>query len=331
MTMLPVCRAADLATRPAELRWLIEGLWGYRAVGICGGEPKCFKSFLALDVAVAVASGRPCLRRFHVAQPGRVVLFAGEDGLHEVRRRLDGIARAAGTDLATLDLFVITTPVVRLDRPEHRKQLEETVAALKPRLLVLDPFVRMHRIDENVSAEVAPLLAYLRELERRYETAVLLVHHSKKGAGQARGGQALRGSSELHAWGDSNLYVRRKGESLLLTIEHRTAASAAGVTLELQTTENAVALTVVDPEQASGGAASAPAALTPTDRIEQVLSTAQTTLTLQQLRGACKMRTATLCEAIATLTAGGRVTKDETGYRLAQPSADRRVSISQSP
>jgi hypothetical protein len=246
-----------------------------------------------------------------------VVLFAGEDGLHEVRRRLEGIARAAGTDLATLDLFVITAPVVRLDRPEHRKQLEETVAALKPRLLVLDPFVRMHRIDENVSAEVAPLLAYLRELERRYETAVLLVHHSRKGAGQARGGQALRGSSELHAWGDSNLYVRRKGEALLLTIEHRTAASAADLMLELQTTADAVALTVVDRELADERTIPTPANLTPSDRIEQALSIAKTTLTLQQLREACRMRTASLCEALARLTAGGRVTKNETGYRLA--------------
>jgi len=34
------------------------------------------------------------------------------------------------------------------------------VARLQPRLLILDPFVRLHRIDENASGEVAPLLAY---------------------------------------------------------------------------------------------------------------------------------------------------------------------------
>ena len=33
--------------------------------------------------------------------------------------------------------------------------------------------------------------------------------HAKKGAGHVRAGQALRGSSEFHAWGDSNLYLRR--------------------------------------------------------------------------------------------------------------------------
>ena len=70
-------------------------LWSADAVGIVGGEPKCCKSFLALDLAVAVASGTPCLRRFSVPQPGRVLLYAAEDALHIVRSRLEEIGRAS--------------------------------------------------------------------------------------------------------------------------------------------------------------------------------------------------------------------------------------------
>ena len=57
---LPVQPAHELDARPAAPRWLIEGLWADEAVGIVGGEPKSFKSFLVLDMAVAVASGSPC-------------------------------------------------------------------------------------------------------------------------------------------------------------------------------------------------------------------------------------------------------------------------------
>ena len=64
MTALPVRLAHELDACPEDQRWLIEGLWSAEAVGILGGEPKCCKSFLALDMAVAVASGAPCLRRF---------------------------------------------------------------------------------------------------------------------------------------------------------------------------------------------------------------------------------------------------------------------------
>jgi hypothetical protein len=83
-----------------------------------------------------------------------------------VRRRLDGICAAAGLGLADLDVQVITAPTVRLDLAADRRSLDATVAEWHPRLLVLDPFVRLHRIDENASGEVAPLLAYLRELQR---------------------------------------------------------------------------------------------------------------------------------------------------------------------
>ena len=184
--MLPFLPAHRLTQRPEEHRWLIQGLWAAEGVGIVGGEPKCCKSFLALDMAVAVATGTPCLRHFPVPRAGRVLLFAAEDALHIVRQRLDGICRAAGTALADLDVQVVTAPSVRLDLEQDRKALTETVAELQPRLLILDPFVRLHRVDENVSGEVAPLLAFLRELQRRFQLAVVLVHHARKGAGKER-------------------------------------------------------------------------------------------------------------------------------------------------
>src|SRR6516225_9030466 len=238
MSLLPVEPAYRLAERSEEHRWLVTGLWSEQAVGIVGGEPKCCKSFLALDLAVAVAAGVPCLRRFVVPEAGRVLLYAAEDAPAIVRRRLEGIAVAAGVMLPELDIQVITAPTLRLDLEADRRSLAATVATLQPRLLSLDPFVPLHRIDENASGEVAPLLAYLRELQRRHGLAVLVVHHAKKGAGRARAGQALRGSSEFHAWGDSNLYLRRDGGlpdagELTLTVEHRAAAAIPTLTLQL--------------------------------------------------------------------------------------------------
>ena len=115
-----------------------------------------------------------------------------------------------------------------------RARLEYTIARLKPRLLVLDPFVRLYRIDENVSGEVAPVLAYLRDLQRRHAVGLIVVHHARKGAANIRAGRALRGSSEFHAWDDSNLYPRRaQDDRLVPTAEHRAAPAMASVTLEL--------------------------------------------------------------------------------------------------
>jgi hypothetical protein len=312
MSLLPVEPAHRLAERAEEQRWLVTGLWSEQAVGIIGGEPKCCKSFLALDLAVSVAAGTPCLRRFAVPRAGRVLLYAAEDALHIVRQRLEGICAAAGLVLADLDVQVITAPTVRLDLAADCKSLEETVAKLAPRLLVLDPFVRMHRIDENASGEVAPLLAYLRELQRRHAVAVVLVHHAKKGAGHVRAGQALRGSSEFHAWGDSNLYLRRNGEQLTLTVEHRAAPAMPNVMIELTQRIDALALEVVDPRTPQ-----APAQSSVDDRIIAALVDANHhPLPFAELRAVCRVRTATLYQRLAALTTAGRLSKSDQGYRL---------------
>jgi hypothetical protein len=312
MSLLPVEPAYRLAERSEEHRWLVTGLWSEQAVGIVGGEPKCCKSFLALDLAVAVAGGVPCLRRFAVPRAGRVLLFAAEDALHIVRRRLEAISAAASVALTNLDIQVITAPTLRLDLDADRRNLAETVARLQPRLLILDPFVRLHRIDENASGEVAPLLAYLRELQRRHDVAVLVVHHAKKGGGGVRAGQALRGSSEFHAWGDSNLYLRRDGDDLSLSVEHRAAPSMTPITIELAQRGTALALQVVDRRDP---ATPPPSSLD--ERITATLAGADAALPFAKLRACCRVRAATLYERLAVLADTGRLVKTDDGYRLA--------------
>ncbi len=313
---LPTVRAHRLSEHPQTRRWLIDKLWADEAVGIVGGEPKCCKSFLALDMAVSVAGGVSCLRRFAPAQTGRVLLFAAEDALHIVRQRLAGIALAAGRALADLDIHVITAPSVRLDVERDRDALIDTVAELRPKLLVLDPFVRLHRIDENISGEVAPLLAYLRELQRRFHLAVVLVHHARKGGAKMRAGQALRGSSEFHAWGDSNLYLRRHGDQLALSVEHRAAAAITAVSLELAIDGDAIALTAIERAATATAATTAPTTLA--DKIEAQLATATEPLTAVALRKLCQVRNATLTTALTDLVASGRVRKDAAGYVISR-------------
>jgi RecA-family ATPase len=314
MTLLPVEPAWRLAECSEQQRWLVEGLWSEEAVGIIGGEPKCCKSFMALDLATAVASGTPCLRRFAVKRPGRVLLYPAEDAAHIVRRRLEGICEAASTSLAKLDVQVITTPGLRLDLEADRANLDETIARLKPRLLILDPFVRLHRIDENVSGDVAPLLAFLRDLQRRHALAVALVHHAKKGAGAARAGQALRGSSEFHAWGDSNLYLRRDSDDrLTLSVEHRAAAAIEAVTLELAQRGNALALEPVSSDRPQ----ERPAAPQSVDqRIIAALADNKEPRPFGHLRTSCRVRTTTLYQRLAAMTEAGLIIKSAAGYCL---------------
>jgi hypothetical protein len=311
---LPVQRASQLECNGPQTQWLVEELWTDQAVGILGGEPKCCKSFLALDVAVSVASGAACLRQFPVRRSGPVLLFPAEDSLAVVRQRLEGIAAAAQVPFGSLPVQVITAPSLRLDTEPDRQRLSRTVQEQRPVLLILDPLIRLHRVDENDATQIATLLSYLRQLQRQFQLAVLLVHHARKDSHSSRPGQALRGSSELHGWGDSNLYMRRKGSQLTLSTEHRAAPSQDHIPLQLSQSGSVVALTVV------GRSSVEPEATpTPTERVRQALTQLQEPIPVQQLQKLCGIRTAKVCSALAELSTRGEVVRDARGYQLKLP------------
>src|SRR6516165_8813847 len=235
--VLPVVRVAELPSDELAERWLVEQLWCARSVGVIGGAPKCAKTWLGLDLALSVATGTACLGQYAVPTPGPALVYLAEDALPVVRQRVAGMARHRGIDLARIEMHVITAPVLRLDRDPDRTRLLETTRRLRPRLLVLDPLVRLHGIDENHAGEVAELLAYFRSLQRQLDLAVLLVHHTRKNAaGGVAAGVGLRGSGEIHAFGDSNLYLRRTRDHLVLSSEHRAAPASPPVYLDLVAT-----------------------------------------------------------------------------------------------
>ncbi len=233
--MLPVQRASELEIRPQAESWLIQQLWGQAAVGIVGGAPKCCKSWLGLDMALSIASATPCLGRFAVQAQGPALVYLAEDALSMVRARLEALCGHRCLDIRALDLHVITAPSLRLDQERDRQRLKATLEQLKPRILLLDPLVRLHQLDENSAADISKLLGFLREMQRTFDTAIVLVHHASK-KHRSQPGQALRGSSDLHAFGDSNAYLAHKQDQLILTLEHRAAKAPDPIALELVST-----------------------------------------------------------------------------------------------
>jgi RecA-family ATPase len=306
---LPVVRVAEIVAEENSQRWLIDQLWGAAAVGVIGGAPKCSKTWLALDMSVSVATGTPCLDRYDVPLPGPVLVYLAEDSLAIVRERIEGIARHRGLQLDAVPIHVITAPVLRLDRDPHRTQLLETARRLRPRLLLLDPLVRLHGIDENHAGEVAELLAYFRSLQRQLDLSVVLVHHTRKNApGGTAAGLGLRGSSDIHAFGDSNLYLRRTSDRLMLSSEHRAAAAARSVYLSLVATHDAT--THLEVIGDVGGQKQR-------DLQKQVLDllAKERSLTRVKLRQMLSVKNERLGETLESLQQAGQISRTPTGWQ----------------
>ena len=307
--LLPVVRVGDIPHEDQAQRWLVEQLWGESSVGVIGGAPKCSKTWLGLDLALSVATGTACLGQFAVPRPGPVLVYLAEDALPVVRERVAGMARQRGLELSAVPMHVITAATLLLDREPHRSRLFETARRLRPRLLLLDPLVRLHALDENHASEVAGLLAYFRSLQRQLDLSVVLVHHTRKNAAAGvAAGQGLRGSGDIHAFGDSNLYLRRSRDHLVLSSEHRAAPAAAPVALQLVATDAATThLEVI-------------AALDDQPRRclqDQVLDVLASgvVLTRVKLRDVLGVKNERLGEALESLERSGRLCRTAAGWR----------------
>ena len=324
MNGFPTRAPIELEERPREQQWLVDTLWGEQAVGIVGGEPKCGKSILALDLAVAVAAGVPCLRHFAPARPGPVLLFAAEDAGHLVRKRLQGIARAAGARFETLDIAVIDVPTLRLDHLDDRRRLQQTVERIAPRLVVLDPLVRPARRgrEHRRRRRPHPRLPARPAAPLRDRRAPRPPPARKSGA--TRPGQALRGSSELHAWGDSNLYLRRRDRQTLMTVEHRAARGLEDIEIELMEDGEQPAFRLRQPPPAGG----APQPETPEGRVLKALAAARTPLSQRQIRERAATRHKTVGAILQRLVREGRIERDaEGGYSIVAAATDKAAPV----
>lgn len=306
---LAVSRAFEITSRPMEEEWLIEKVWGRSAVGILGGQPKTGKSWLGLEMAVSVSSDTPCLSRFPVKAPGPTLVFLAEDALPQVRERIEGLCRLRGRRIEDLDLLVITEPTLRLDDEGCRERLSRTVERYAPRLLLLDPLIRLHRVSENDSQEISGLLGHLRELERRHGVSVVLVHHASKRR-HRNPGQSLRGSSDLHAWTDHTAILTRKEKHVVLTLEHRYAAAPPPLRLGLAVGDAGAGLEILDGVPAITGSS-------PIDLAEAVLKTLRAAgrpLRRGELREQLRVNNQKLGDTLRILEAKGWLRRRAAGW-----------------
>jgi len=234
---LPFVNYEQLPVVPEKDRWLVEELWPQASVGILGGGAKLGKSVLTAELAVSVASGEPFLGIYDVSSPGPVLICSMEGAPWLAPDRLRKVARHRGVAEGTaLQIDVLDRARLRLDDPSDIRCLVGAIRRRSPRLLILDPLVRLHSCDENAAVGgISSVLDELTAIQRTHRVSILLVHHVRKNVRRGdRPGLSLRGTSDLAAWGDVNWFLRESGKAgITLTVEHRTAAAPDPLRLQL--------------------------------------------------------------------------------------------------
>jgi len=202
---------------PRSDPWLIVGLIRAGAVEFIAGEPKAAKTWLAMDLMLAIATGGKAIGEFQ-ATLGAVSYLSPETDVEDARTRLCALAAGRGIDirgledrihlapstgLALMDLASVATLVASI-------RTDEAASGNKTTLVVLDPLRHLFDGDENSSETAGAVMRNVRALRDVLDCAIVIVHHSAKqgkDSGARSSGQRMRGSSAFHGGHDGGIYL----------------------------------------------------------------------------------------------------------------------------
>lgn len=193
--------AEELMSAP-PLRYLIEQVVPNDGVAALYGPTGCGKSFLVLDMCIAIAAGAPdWFGRRVTAAPVTYCALEGERG---IGKRLQAWAKHHRRPLPPTMRFV--TQPLDLRNATDVDDLAKAVSPISAGgLVVIDTLNRAAPgADENSSSDMGILIESCQALRRRIGGAVMLVHHSGKD-----GARGMRGHSSLYAALDGAIEVAR--------------------------------------------------------------------------------------------------------------------------
>lgn len=196
--------------------WQVRGLITERSLCVIGGEPKTTKTWAALEIAMAIATGTPAFGEFQAMKaPAHVALFMAEDSRRSVRNRLRALATSRGLEpkVACARMHAAYMQAIDLRNINHVAGLVVSVREIPGPvgMIVLDPLRDCHGAEENSATEMATVAQAMRALRTVTGASVVFIHHMGKATADSknrRAGQSMRGSTALHGAVDCGLYLR---------------------------------------------------------------------------------------------------------------------------
>lgn len=195
-------------------RWLLGRSLIRGKLTVLVAPPGVGKSTLGLARAIAAVTGRPITGE-EVHEQTKVWVYNNEDDADELKRRLAAVLQHADIPLDEIRGRLALNSgadrpllVARADRTGTVVRLPDVDACIEHirehgiGLFIVDPFVETHEVNENSNEQIKAVAAMFREIARRGECAVMLVHHTAK---------PPQGTSDGHA---GNLNTARGASAL---------------------------------------------------------------------------------------------------------------------
>jgi len=220
-----------LQEREEQVRWVLKDRLPAGGFSLLAGKPKAGKSTLARCLSLAVARGERFLN--WRTTPGAVLYLALEEKRSEVQRHFQQMGALGDEPIL---VHAAQAPQAAISA------LRDLVAKHKPILVIVDPLLRLVRLqDSNDYAEVTQALEPLLALARERGAHVLAVHHLRKGE-RTDTGDTILGSTAFRAAVDTSLLLKRTDLYRILSSEQRYGPDLPESVLEFDAERRTVAL-----------------------------------------------------------------------------------------
>lgn len=215
-----------------EPEWLIEEWLIDGESGLIVGEPKSFKSTLAIDMAVSLATGEPFLGQYKVTRKVPVLYIQEENNQAIVLPQLYTLMERTGvgrvvkvpdpSDPGGFTMEFQQTgddPAFWLSvrtgwKAKEGDDLQEVIDFVNTHdieYVFIDPLYKVIHGSMTHPDDAGPTMAALSKIENETKASVVLIHHANKS--NQKGGSRILGSQLIWAWGANNIYMSKIKEN----------------------------------------------------------------------------------------------------------------------
>jgi KaiC/GvpD/RAD55 family RecA-like ATPase len=221
-----------LSVTDTTIDWQVEGLIADETATIFGGFPGCGKTFLLIDLALAVATGGMFMDHFPTQQ-GNVLFIDEENSPQLVASRFNAQIMGRNLEPPIERIEIAVGEGFMFENSTQLRNLERVLTEFQPNIVIIDSLIRVHGAEENSAREMAKTFRIIKRLIRRYNVSFVFSDHIRKQTSKILGA-ALRGSSDKWAFVDTLLAVSKSHD--MIVVQHaksRFAEEVKPVSLKL--------------------------------------------------------------------------------------------------
>ena len=178
---LPSHTLAEFIRLDHRQNFLIDGVVTEAQPGVWSAKSKSLKTTTAVAASIALATGRPFLGQYEVAEAQPCGIISAESGGGTLSESYERICAAMGVWPSAIDNLHISTEMPLLTTPEGRDQIERWIERYGLRAVWIDPtYQAFAGVDDTQLMQMALHLFPLSKIVDRQRCSIIAVHHNKK-------------------------------------------------------------------------------------------------------------------------------------------------------